>query len=63
MLYKFRRWVYVPCVTEIFIVADTDREALEAINNLDPKSLSYEECPMTHIRSTYEVVKSSDKKS
>ena len=63
MLYKFRRWVYVPCVTEIFIVAESDQEALEAINNLDPISLSYEECPMTHVRSTYEVVKSSDKKS
>ena len=63
MLYKFRRWVYVPCVTEIFIVAESDQEALEAINNLDPKSLSYEECPMTHVRSSYEVVKSSDKKS
>ena len=34
MLYKFRRWVYVPCVTEIFIVAESDQEALEAINNL-----------------------------
>ena len=63
MLYKFRRWVYVPCVTEILIVAESDQEALEAINNLDPKSLSYEECPMTHVRSTYEIVKSSDKKS
>ena len=63
MIYKFRRWVYVPCVTEVFIVADTDKEATEAINNLDPKSLSYKECPMTHLRSTYEVVKSSDKKS
>ena len=63
MLYKFRRCVYVPCVTEIFIVAESDQEALEAINNLDAKSLSYEECPMTHVRSTYEIVKSSDKKS
>ena len=63
MIYKFRRWVYVPCVTEIFISADTDKEALEAMENLDPKSLSFEECPMTHVRSTYEIVKSSDKKS
>ena len=63
MIYKFRRWVYVPCVTEVFIVADTDKEALEAMENLDPKSLSFEECPMTHVRSTYEIVKSSDKKS
>ena len=63
MIYKFKRWVYVPCVTEIFISADSDREALEINNSLDPKSLSFEECPMTHIRSTYEIVKSSDKKS
>ena len=63
MLYKFKRWVYVPWVTEVFIVADTDKEAVEAMQNLDPKSLSFEECPMTHVRSTYEIVKSSDKKS
>ena len=42
MIYKFKRWVHVPCVTEVFIVADTDREALEAMQNIDPKSLSYE---------------------
>ena len=63
MIYKFRRWVYVPCVTEIFIVADTDKEALEANNNLDPKSLSWKECPMSPLRSTYEMVKSDDTKS
>ena len=63
MIYKFKRWVHVPCVTEVFIVADTDREALEAMQNIDPKSLSYEECTMTPIRCTYEVVKSNDKKS
>ena len=63
MIYKFRRWVYVPCVTEVFIVADTDKEAIEAIQNINPKSLSYKVCPMTHLRSTYEIVKSSDKKS
>ena len=63
MIYKFRRWVYVPCVTEVFIVADTDKEATEAINNLDPKSLSYKECPMTNHRTTYEVVKSDEQNS
>ena len=63
MLYKFRRWVYVPCVTEVFIVAESDQEAIKSMENIDPKSLSFEECPMTHLRSTYEVVKSSDKKS
>ena len=63
MIYKFRRWVYVPCVTEVYIVANSDQEALKASNSLDPKSLSYEECPMTHLRSTYEIVKSDDTKS
>ena len=63
MIYKFRRWVYVPCVTEIFISAGTDKEALEINNSLDPKSLSWKECPMSSLRSTYEVVKSDDTKS
>ena len=36
------------------------QEALNSINKLDPKSLSYQECPMTHIRSTYEVVKQNE---
>ena len=63
MIYKFKRWVYVPCVTEVFISADTDLEALEIHKNLDPKSLSWKECPMSAFRSTYEVIKSDDKKS
>ena len=63
MLYKFRRWVYVPCKTEVFIVADTDQEAIKSMESIHPKSLSFEECPMTHLRSTYEVVKSDVKKS
>ncbi len=60
MIYKFKRWIYVPCVTEIFVVAQSDQEALDAINKLDPKSLSYSECPMTHIRTTYEIVKQNE---
>jgi len=61
MMYKFKRWVWVPCVTEVFIVANTDKEAIEAMDELDPKSLSFEECPMTHLRTTYEVVKGEQK--
>ncbi len=60
MIYKFKRWVAIPLVTEVYVVANSDTEALEAINNLDPKSLSYTECPMSHIRSTYEIVKEND---
>ena len=63
MIYKFKRWVYVPCVTEVYINADTDSEALEINKNLDPKSLSWKECPMSALRETYEVIKSDDKKS
>ena len=63
MIYRFRRWVYVPCVTEVYINADTDKEATETINNLDPKTLSWTECPMSALRETYEVVKSDDTKS
>ena len=57
MIYKFKRWIYVPCVTEIFIVADTDQEAIKSMESIDPKSLSFEECPMTSLRTTYELVK------
>ena len=63
MIYKFRRWVYVPCVTEVFINADTDSQALETMKNLDPKSLSWKECPMSALRQTYEVVKSDEQNS
>ena len=57
MIYKFRKWVYVPCVTEIFINADTDPEALETISKLRLESFNWKECPMTHFRTTYEIVK------
>ena len=63
MIYKFKKWVYVPCVTEVFINADTDPQALETMKNLDPKSLSWKECPMSALRETYEVVKVDDNKS
>ena len=63
MIYKFRKWVYVPHVTEIFITADTDPEALETIKKLRLESFNWKECPMSSLRETYEVVKSDDTKS
>ena len=60
MIYKFKRWIYVPAYTEVYVTADTDKEALETMNSLDPKSLSYKECPITALRTTYEVVKVVD---
>ena len=57
MIYKFRKWVYVPCVTEIFINADTDPEALETISKLRLESFNWKQCEMTNLKSTYEIVK------
>ena len=31
MIYKFKRWIYVPAYTEVYITADTDKEALETL--------------------------------
>ena len=63
MIYKFRKWVYVPHVTEIFITADTDKEAEETINKLRLESFNWTECPMTNLKITYEIVKDVDIKS
>ena len=63
MIYKFRKWVYVPVVTEVYINADSDAQAVETINSLDPKSLSWKECPMSALRQTYEIIKSDGKQS
>ena len=57
MIYKFKRWMYLPYVTEVFINADTDKEALETFREIDLKTLSWKECGMTPLRMTYEVIK------
>ena len=49
--------MYLPYVTEVFINADTDKEALETFREIDLKTLSWKECGMTPLRMTYEVVK------
>jgi len=63
MIYKFRKWVYVPHVTEIYVNADNDSEAVLTINKLKLDSFNWQECPMTNIRTTYEIVKEDGKKS
>ena len=63
MIYKFRKWVYVPHVTEIYLNADNDSEAVLTINKLKLDSFNWQECPMTNIRTTYEIVKEDGKKS
>ena len=63
MIYKFRIWVYKPYVTEIYINADSDTQAGETLNGIKPNSLSWQECSLTSLRKTYEVIKSDDTKS
>ena len=63
MIYRFKIWVYQPYLTEIFIHANSDTEAGETLNSIKHNSLSWQECPMSALRKTYEVIKSDDKKS
>ena len=63
MIYRFKIWVYKPYFTEIFINANSDTEAGETLNSIKSSSLSWQECPMSALRKTYEVIKSDDKKS
>ena len=57
MIYKFRKWIWIPHVAEVYINADTDEEALQTMDNINLKTLSWEQCGMTPLRMTYEVVK------
>ena len=57
MIYKFRKWIWIPHVSEVYINADTDEEALQTMDNINLKTLSWKECGMTPLRMTYEVVK------
>ena len=56
MIYKFRKWVYIPHVTEIFITADTDKEALETINKLRLESFNWKECPITNLKIIHHIL-------
>jgi hypothetical protein len=63
MIYRVKIWVYQPYVTEIFINASSDAEVAETLQSIKPSSLSWQECPLSALRKTYEVIKSDDKKS
>lgn len=62
MIYRFRRFVYVPVTTEVYIEAQSDEQAIKIVNELDPDTLTWRECPITPYRTTYELVK-DDKNS
>ena len=56
MIYKFRNWVYLPVVSEVYIEAESDEKALKILKDLDPKTFNWEECQMQHIRTLYKVI-------
>ena len=57
MIYKFKVWVWLPQVTEIYLSAENDEHAISNFNKLDLKEFSWKDDGMRKSRMTYEVVK------
>ena len=55
-IYKFKKWVILPALTEIIISAENDQEALRIMNAIDPKTLNCQEAESVDQRMTYEVI-------
>jgi len=56
MIYKFKKWVILPAYTEIIISAKSEEEAIQTINSIDSKTLSWEQAEIIDQRMTYEVI-------
>ena len=56
MIYKFKKWVILPAYTEIIISAKSGEEAIQTINSIDSKTLSWEQAEIIDQRMTYEVI-------
>ena len=56
MIYKFKVWVWLPQVTEIYLSAENDEHAVSNFNKLDLKEFSWKDDGMRKSRITYEVV-------
>ena len=56
MIYKFKKWVLLPAITEVIISADNDQEALKIMNAIDLKTLNWQEAEEIDQRMTYEVI-------
>jgi hypothetical protein len=61
MIYKFKNWVYLPVVSEVYIEAESDEKALKILKGLDPKTFNWEECQMEHIKTFYEIINQNEK--
>ena len=57
MIYKFKVWVWLPQVTEIYLSAENDEHAVSNFNKLDLKEFSWKDDGLRKSRMTYEVVK------
>ena len=57
MIYKFKVWVWLPQVTEIYLSSENDEHAISNFNKLDLKEFSWKDDGMRKSRMTYEVVK------
>ena len=62
MIYKFKVWVWLPQVTEIYLSAENDEHAISNFNKLDLKEFSWKDDGMRKSRMTYEVVKDDEVK-
>jgi len=56
MIYKFKKWVILPAYTEIIISAKSEEEAIQTINSIDSKTLTWEQAETIDQRMTYEVI-------
>ena len=57
MIYKFKVWVWLPQVTEIYLSAESDEHAISNFNKLDLKEFSWKDDGLRKSRMTYEVIK------
>ena len=57
MIYKFKVWVWLPQVTEIYLSAESDDHAISNFNKLDLKEFSWKDDGLRKSRMTYEVIK------
>ena len=57
MIYKFKVWVWLPQVTEIYLSAENDEHAISNFNKLDLKEFSWKDDGLRKSRMTYEVIK------
>ena len=57
MIYKFKVWVWLPQVTEIYLSAENAEHAISNFNKLDLKEFSWKDDGLRKSRMTYEVIK------